>query len=48
MSTEACDPAGVNFGAETGQRFHSRSEGREWHLVADCLPTIYSVEAASL
>lgn len=48
MSTDACNPAGVYFGTETGQLFHSRNEGRAWHLMADFLPPIYSVEAAIL
>ena len=46
MSTDACDPAGVYFGTETGQLFYSRDEGRRWHLLADFLPPILSVEAA--
>ncbi|MBI1750596.1 MAG: exo-alpha-sialidase [Acidobacteria bacterium] len=48
MSTDSCDPAGVYFGTETGQLFCSRNEGREWKLLADFLPPIYSVEAAVL
>ncbi len=44
MSTDSADPAGVYFGTATGQIFHSRDEGREWRLLADCLPPIYSVE----
>ncbi len=46
MSTDNCDPAGVYFGTETGQLFYSRDEGRQWHLLADFLPPILSVEAA--
>lgn len=46
MSTDACDPAGVYFGTETGQLFCSRDEGRQWHLLADFLPPILSVETA--
>jgi photosystem II stability/assembly factor-like uncharacterized protein len=46
MSTDTCDPVGVYFGTETGQLFHSRDEGRQWHLMADFLPPILSVEAA--
>ena len=45
MSTDSADPAGVYFGTATGQIFHSRDEGREWRLLADCLPPIYTVEA---
>jgi len=46
MSVDACEPAGVYFGTETGQLFFSRDEGREWRLLADLLPPIYSLEAA--
>ena len=48
MSGDSCDPAGIYFGTETGQLFYSRNEGREWHLLADLLPPILSVEAAVL
>ena len=40
------DPVGIYFGTETGQLFHSRDEGRQWHLMAGFLPPILSVEAA--
>lgn len=46
MATDTADPAGVYFGTETGQLFHSADEGRSWSLLADFLPPIYSVEAA--
>ncbi len=46
MSTDSCDPAGLYFGTETGQLFYSRDEGSRWHLLADFLPPILSVEAA--
>jgi len=45
MSTDTCNPAGIYFGTETGQVFYSRDEGRQWHLPADFLPPILSVEA---
>jgi hypothetical protein len=45
MSTDSADPAGVYFGTSTGQVFHTRDEGREWRLLADYLPPVYSVEA---
>ncbi len=48
MSTDACDPAGVYFGTQTGQIFYTRNEGREWRLLADHLPPVASVEVASL
>lgn len=46
MSTDTCDPAGLYFGTETGQLFYSRDAGRQWHLLADFLPPVLSVEAA--
>ncbi|MGH9699430.1 MAG: WD40/YVTN/BNR-like repeat-containing protein [Candidatus Acidiferrales bacterium] len=45
MSVDRGDAAGVYFGTSTGQLFYTRDEGREWHLMADFLPPIYSVEA---
>lgn len=45
MSADSADSAGVYFGTSTGQVFHTRDEGREWRLLADYLPPIYSVEA---
>jgi len=46
MSTDTCDPVGVYFGTETGRLFYSRDAGRQWHLLADFLPPVLSVEAA--
>ncbi len=46
MSTDTCDPVGVYFGTETSQLFSSHDAGRQWHLLADFLPPILSVEAA--
>jgi hypothetical protein len=45
MSTDAADPAGVYFGTATGQIFYTANEGREWDLLADYLPPVYSIEA---
>jgi hypothetical protein len=47
MSTDSADPAGVYFGTAAGQVFYTRNEGREWDLLADFLPPVYSVEAFS-
>jgi hypothetical protein len=46
MSADMGDPVGVYFGTETGELFQSRDEGRQWHMMADLLPPILSVEAA--
>ena len=39
------DPAGVYFGTSTGQLYGSADEARDWQLIADYLPPIWSVEA---
>ena len=44
FATDECDSAGLYFGTETGQLFHSSNEGRQWNLLADFLPPILSVE----
>lgn len=46
MATDACDPGGVYFGTSTGQIFYSRDEGDKWELLADFLPSVYSVSTA--
>jgi len=48
MSTDARDPCGVYVGTNTGQLFASRNRGDSWRLIADFLPSIYSVTAAVL
>ena len=45
MSVDSADAAGVYFGTSTGQIFYTLDEGRQWRLLADFLPPIYSVEA---
>jgi hypothetical protein len=46
MAVDSLDPVGVYFGTSTGQLYGSRDEGRTWSLLADNLPSIWSVEAA--
>ncbi|HEY7779099.1 MAG TPA: hypothetical protein VIC85_02695 [Ktedonobacterales bacterium] len=46
MCTDALDPVGVYVGTNTGQLFASRDRGDSWELIADFLPSIYSVSAA--
>jgi len=48
MATDRLEPAGVYFGSSTGQVFASADEGDSWRLVADLLPDIWSVEAATV
>jgi hypothetical protein len=46
MCNDTLDPCGVYVGTNTGQLFASSDRGDSWTLVADFLPTIYSVNAA--
>jgi len=46
MCTDTQDPCGVYVGTNTGQLFASADRGDSWNLIADFLPTIYSVRAA--
>jgi photosystem II stability/assembly factor-like uncharacterized protein len=48
MCTDTHDPCGVYVGTNTGQVFASRDGGDSWELIADFLPSIYSVEAATI
>jgi len=45
MCTDKQDPCGVYVGTNTGQLFASHNGGDSWHLIADFLPSIYSVTA---
>ncbi len=46
MSRDTLDPAGVAFGTETGQLWHSADEGQSWQMITDTLPEIWAVESA--
>ena len=48
MVVDRLDPVGVYFGTSTGQLYGSDDEGRSWRLIADQLPSIWSVEAMVL
>ncbi|HLI07934.1 MAG TPA: hypothetical protein VKV40_15300 [Ktedonobacteraceae bacterium] len=48
MCTDTVDPCGVYVGTNTGQLFASRDRGDSWNLIADFLPSIYSVTATVL
>jgi photosystem II stability/assembly factor-like uncharacterized protein len=48
MAADAMDPAGIYFGTNIGKAFASDDEGESWRLLADNLPPIYSVAAASV
>jgi hypothetical protein len=46
MTADEQDPCGVYVGTNTGQLFATTDGGDSWKLVADFLPSIYSVTAA--
>jgi len=48
MSADTLDPCGVYVGTNTGQLFASNNRGDNWRLIADYLPSIYSVTATVL
>jgi photosystem II stability/assembly factor-like uncharacterized protein len=45
MCSDTLDPCGVYVGTNTGQVFASADHGDTWHLIADFLPSVYSVKA---
>ena len=48
MAIDATDSPGLYFGTSTGQLFASNDEGESWNEIASYLPSIWSVEVASL
>jgi photosystem II stability/assembly factor-like uncharacterized protein len=48
MTTDREGEPGVYFGTSTGQLFASVDEGDSWTQLADYLPTIWSVEVATI
>ena len=48
MCTDSLNPGGVYVGTNTGQLFGSHNGGESWELLADFLPSIYSVTATVL
>jgi photosystem II stability/assembly factor-like uncharacterized protein len=48
MSTDRLDPVGVYFGTIAGELWASDDEGKSWERVAQYLPPIYSVTAATI
>ncbi len=46
MCADALDPCGVYVGTNTGQIFASNNAGDSWSLIADFLPSVYSVNVA--
>lgn len=48
MCADTLDPCGVYVGTNTGQLFATHNRGDSWRLIADFLPSIYSVTATVL
>jgi hypothetical protein len=48
MAMDQSAAPGLYFGTNTGKVFGSIDEGESWNLVADNLPPVYSVSAATL
>ena len=48
LCTDTADPAGVYFGARTGEVFASADEGETWEQVAAHLPAVLCVRAVAL
>jgi photosystem II stability/assembly factor-like uncharacterized protein len=46
MATDTLDQPGIYFGTSGGHVFGSSDEGENWQLIADYLPSIWSVETA--
>jgi photosystem II stability/assembly factor-like uncharacterized protein len=48
MCSDTHDPCGIYVGTNTGQLFASNDRGDSWRLIADFLPPIFSVTAATV
>jgi photosystem II stability/assembly factor-like uncharacterized protein len=48
MCTDDAYPAGIYFGSRSGEVYASNDEGESWHLVADHLPDVLCVRAATV
>ncbi len=46
MAVDRLEPAGVYFGTSTGQLYGRATRVTSWRLIADNLPSIWSVDAA--
>jgi len=47
MTSDAMHPAGVYVGTTSGQVFYTRDAGNNWEILADNLPSVYSVGVAT-
>jgi hypothetical protein len=48
MHNDLLDPVGVYFGTSNGEVYASRDEGKSWSLIAQYLPYVTSVHAATI
>lgn len=48
LSADSHDPAGIYFGTRNGKVFASANDGDEWSLIADGLPSVCCVKAATV
>ncbi len=48
FSSDALDPAGLYFGTRDGTLYASRDEGDNWEVLAEHLPPVLCVRAATL
>jgi hypothetical protein len=48
MTSDEHDPAGIYFGTTTGTVFYTRDAGDSWQVLAQHLPSIYSVSTATV
>jgi hypothetical protein len=48
MGADSGDPVGLYAGTTSGELWATRNEGERWARIAQHLPEIYSVEAATL
>ena len=48
FSSDAFDPAGLYFGTRSGELYGSSDDGNTWELLAEHLPPVLSVRAATL
>ncbi|HEX9829058.1 MAG TPA: exo-alpha-sialidase, partial [Bacteroidota bacterium] len=46
MSVDTCDPCGVYVGTSGGHILYSRNEGDSWRVLANWMPSVFSLSAA--
>jgi len=48
FTSDAADPAGLYFGTRSGELYASTDDGDSWELLAEHLPPVLMVRAATL